>query len=590
VTRALQKLDRMTDWNKRLASDRLDHWKLEKLAKREQELADRLQQQLDQPAENDADRAREIEAIREEQGRLAAQTEAMRNQSRLLQESLQALHPMRLKRLAQAAQELAQQQRAMDRLTPDKIPKELAERASKLAQRQATLAERVQPFAVKNQGPKLSVAQDAANSLKQLQVEEALEHQKEHEKRLQEWLEQLLPGIAPNTLRNQALKLAKQQKAVRNDLEKLGSDLPQLNEQMLRQRLQDLVTRQKELHEAIGKLDIDRTDERARQVQKNAQETARQARDQLAAKDAVNAFDTMENVERELKALAGIVPNNLPKERSDVKDPVLRGRIEQVEKYLHEQQELRKETEKVLADWMKSASHSAGGPVREQMKKLASDLLELSQQTMSPEARAMAKEAAQATDRAKEAMEASKLLKEQGEVGKAKMMDENAAKQLELAVKQLEKFAQEQAMKEMPKKDAEKSAEMVKEAEDKMRVAEKNLPRAPQKAQDAMKAAAQRLEQAAHEAKRLMVENQPPRPTSTPAPKGGLYTDRGVLSRAPAALKNVPALGKCWGELPGEMKTQLMQDFRTRYGEAYAEIIRDYFERLAETPNVPRKE
>jgi hypothetical protein len=47
---------------------------------------------------------------------------------------------------------------------------------------------------------------------------------------------------------------------------------------------------------------------------------------------------------------------------------------------------------------------------------------------------------------------------------------------------------------------------------------------------------------------------------------------------------------KSWGELPGELKTQMIQDFRARYGAEYAEVIRQYFERLANEPRSVRKQ
>ena len=40
--------------------------------------------------------------------------------------------------------------------------------------------------------------------------------------------------------------------------------------------------------------------------------------------------------------------------------------------------------------------------------------------------------------------------------------------------------------------------------------------------------------------------------------------------------------GKSWGELPGEIKTKIIQQMKARYGEDYARNIRLYFEQLAE--------
>jgi len=44
-----------------------------------------------------------------------------------------------------------------------------------------------------------------------------------------------------------------------------------------------------------------------------------------------------------------------------------------------------------------------------------------------------------------------------------------------------------------------------------------------------------------------------------------------------------PFRGRPWGELPGELKTQLLQDARTQFGADYAPIIQQYFEQIAGT-------
>ena len=45
----------------------------------------------------------------------------------------------------------------------------------------------------------------------------------------------------------------------------------------------------------------------------------------------------------------------------------------------------------------------------------------------------------------------------------------------------------------------------------------------------------------------------------------------------------VSSAGKPWGQLPGELRNQILQDMKARYGEDYARIIKLYFEQIAET-------
>ena len=40
---------------------------------------------------------------------------------------------------------------------------------------------------------------------------------------------------------------------------------------------------------------------------------------------------------------------------------------------------------------------------------------------------------------------------------------------------------------------------------------------------------------------------------------------------------------KRWGELPGELRTRILQDVQVKYGDDYARIIKLYFEQVADT-------
>jgi hypothetical protein len=40
--------------------------------------------------------------------------------------------------------------------------------------------------------------------------------------------------------------------------------------------------------------------------------------------------------------------------------------------------------------------------------------------------------------------------------------------------------------------------------------------------------------------------------------------------------------GKPWGELPGELRTKILQDMKSQYGDDYARVIKLYFEQIAE--------
>ena len=464
---ATKKLERMLDWDKLLAEDRLDQFEIEKLLKRQNELAERLKTLLNEPL-NDVELARQLEAIRQEQGKIAEQTTQLQEKSRLVQESLAAVQQQRLERLAQAAEQLAAQQQTTREVDFEKQPAEAKDRLSKLAERQAELARQAEEFAKKNEGPDGNPAQAAADALKKPLLDEAIQKQKDHEKQLQAWLGKLEP---------------------------------------------------------------------------------------------------------------------VPVKRDDIKDATLRARVEKVEEFAREQEKLRKETERLLADSMKAAAGNGKSPLDEKTDKLAGDLLELAQKAGTPEAKAMAKESAQALEQAKKAMDASQEAKAKGDVEKAKMMDDEAGKQLEIVAKKLAKLAQDQ----MSKDANPKTAETLKESSDQMRKAEANLPANTKDAQAAMKSAAKSLEEASQQAAKQSASKLP-LAARNPTAKSSSPLAGGFPSTLPRNAKLEPSTGKAWGELPGELKTQMLQDVRSRFGAEYAEMIRLYFERLAETPSPVRKE
>jgi len=74
---------------------------------------------------------------------------------------------------------------------------------------------------------------------------------------------------------------------------------------------------------------------------------------------------------------------------------------------------------------------------------------------------------------------------------------------------------------------------------------------------------------------------------------GSLGTGKGL---PPALAKKLePFQGRPWGDLPGELKTELLQSARAQFGDDYAPIIQHYFEQIArpvptEKPPGPEKQ
>lgn len=107
----------------------------------------------------------------------------------------------------------------------------------------------------------------------------------------------------------------------------------------------------------------------------------------------------------------------------------------------------------------------------------------------------------------------------------------------------------------------------------------------PAAAERAMRQAADALNRAAKS-----TGNSPsaPPPDGRPSPgkKSNGNTGAGLAPVTAGDLtpERIERLTKAWGELPGNVKAQFIQDLQARYGEDYAQAIKLYFEQLAERP------
>jgi len=76
----------------------------------------------------------------------------------------------------------------------------------------------------------------------------------------------------------------------------------------------------------------------------------------------------------------------------------------------------------------------------------------------------------------------------------------------------------------------------------------------------------------------------PARQPGMPARQVGLGRQAGGLPDLSAyGVDKAAYAGKSWGELPGELRTKIVQDIKERYGEDYARMIKSYFEQIADT-------
>jgi hypothetical protein len=129
-----------------------------------------------------------------------------------------------------------------------------------------------------------------------------------------------------------------------------------------------------------------------------------------------------------------------------------------------------------------------------------------------------------------------------------------------------------------------KAGQSMQHAQDQMNQAKQQLGQGkPQNASPSMQQAANSLQQAAQQMAQQQQQQGEPNQAKEGivtglGSKGGGVPDASLL---PADMKKYD--GKRWGELPGELRTQIIQDMKAKYGDNYARMIKLYFEQVADT-------
>jgi hypothetical protein len=108
----------------------------------------------------------------------------------------------------------------------------------------------------------------------------------------------------------------------------------------------------------------------------------------------------------------------------------------------------------------------------------------------------------------------------------------------------------------------------------------------PSSARSSMQQAGQALEKAAQQMAQAMQPSQaqqPGKPTSRGNPTSMGAAGGGTPDAKGFDKQRFGFNGKRWGELPGELRTKIVQDMKAKYGEDYARMIKLYFEQIADT-------
>jgi hypothetical protein len=394
------------------------------------------------------------------------------------------------------------------------------------------------------------------------------------------------PAVAPQGLPSheqakQAREMAQQQRELTEAVQDLMSQETQGRQTPRENPISNLAREQAELARQTLEMARDLGRQRgqqepaARQAQQAA-ESAEQTSKQLRAGAIKRAYQTGTQTARELQELAQRL-NQVPREAT--KAP------QQASQLGERQEDLNRRMMELVAnpDAQQTQQQARQQELQEQTSDLSKQLKQLAQAMVgSPVARLSAQRAADSGRQAQAAMEQVTANERQGNQRRAQQAQQQAAGALNQAAKQVEMAAQQMAAAlDLPQTDPAKSerpGQAIQNAQTEMSQAQMQLGRGEQQtARAAMARASQALKQAAHQLQRAGQPNQNGQSYGQGVTEAG-RPDSSLLGSDAKAYA-----GKRWGELPGELRTKIIQDMRARYGEDYARIIQLYFEQIADT-------
>ncbi len=475
--------------------------------------------------------------------------------------------------LARKAVELAARQRDLTDKAAQELDERLKSALAEVAAKQAKLAGEVarlqRDLHLGLDAPDLPVpalaAKSAGRDLAAGKVEPGLADQQKTVAGLEQLRDKLAALVLGDDPKKLAAKLADAQQKLIVDLEKLAEEFPRIPENETIQRMQDLHQRQKALHKAIGQLPVPAKEKQAEATRREASAAAEEAVEGIRKKDLIPARDAMEKSRDALRKLNGELPTTPDADARDREKQQEKSRLalqSTAAALAQEQKRVHDETRKIVADAMKN--DAARNALAQAVDGLKNDAMKLSQEMADPAGKTMAKESADDIDEASQALQSAQAKRGAGNLDMADKNEQSAGLKLQSAGQRLGKFAAG-----MPKPGPSESqlAEAFGDAQDLLKKASANGQPAPA----TMKKAAQAMRKTSQ-----IVGAQNPASTA------------GVGTRPEAGTSNIlpltAAIGDAWGDLPGEVRTRLTQEWRARYGADYEEIIQRYFRNLSRTP------
>jgi hypothetical protein len=393
------------------------------------------------------------------------------------------------------------------------------------------------------------------------------------------------PGAPTRQQAEEATRLAKEQRELRDAVKNLANRSTPANPHEnpvaeIAKQQEEVASKAEELAQNVGK-DQGQKAPPTQQARQAAQ-SAQQASKQLQNGAVPQAQQAGRQTAQQLRQLAQEM-NQTPRRQAD---PTAPDPVPQARDLAQRQEDLNRRME-ALAD--KPEVQQAQQQARQQQLQneagnLAQELERMAQQmNRVPRAQQAARQAGNSSNQARQSMQRGQSQQGQNNQGQAQQSKEAAAKALDQAADQAARAAK---MDGTPPAANENAGLAVQEAQGQMQQAEQQLSQGRnQSAQGAMQRAAQALQNAAQQMgggsrSQAGQPNQPGGDGEGGAGGGRPGGGAPDLTRYGDDLKKYA--GKRWGELPGELRTKIIQDMKSRYGDDYARIIKLYFEQLAD--------
>lgn len=389
------------------------------------------------------------------------------------------------------------------------------------------------------------------------------------------------PGMPTKAQAEAARELAEEQRKLQEEARKAGEELAKENTPRKDNPVEELAKQQQEIARQADELA--KTVQDRQGPQSDASKQARQAAD-AAKKTSGQVKDGDLNQAKQSGQQTEQALDKMAQDKAG-------GESGQKAKELARQQtDVNKKLDELTKD--PSASRAQQAARRQQLENQARDvgkkLDELAKETgtQSGSPGEKAKDAAGSAQRAGDKMQSAQQAGKKGQRDQAGEARDGASQAMDNAARQAAEAAAQLAGGEKGS-GSPQAGKAMEQAKGQMNEAGKQLDKGqPGEASGAMDKAAESLQQAANK----LGQGQGPGDGPSNPGQGDKGKTSGGNIGGPGGKLDLTAFppdvskhnGKAWGELPGEIKTKIIQDMKARYGEDYARNIKLYFEQLAE--------